>query len=93
MAKKDNIIDIKPTTITDEQLKSLQTLVNSMNRQQMEIGSLETRKHQFIHQYGALQGQMQTMQTAFEEEYGKVDISLTDGTIKYTEDEQADKKD
>ena len=36
---------------------------------------------------------MQTLQKGFEELYGKVDINITDGTIAYPEDVEADKKD
>ena len=94
MAKnKKKAVDLKPTNITDEELKNLQNIVNSLNRVQMEIGNIESRKHGLLHQITAMQSQMQTMQKTFEELYGKVDINITDGTISYPEDEQADKKD
>ena len=88
MAKKE-----KPTSITAEELKSLQELVNTINRGQLELGGLETRKHSLAHQVLALQGQVAEMQKSLEETYGKVDINVTDGTISYKEDEQADKED
>ena len=93
MAKKEKVVDLKPQNITQEELKSLQELVNAMNRAQMEIGSLESRKHTMLHQVSGLQSQMQTMQKTFEDTYGKVDINITDGTISYPEDVEADKKD
>ena len=83
----------KPTSITAEELKSLQELVNTINRGQLELGGLETRKHSLAHQVLALQGQVAEMQKSFEETYGKIDINITDGTISYKEDEQADKED
>jgi len=92
MAKKEKVVDLKPQNITDEELKNLQNVVNSLNRVQMEIGNIESRKHGLLHQITAMQSQMQTMQKTFEEIYGKVDISIQDGSITYTEDEQADKK-
>tara|TARA_R100000742_G_C4196394_1_gene26857 strand:+ start:294 stop:560 length:267 start_codon:yes stop_codon:yes gene_type:complete len=88
MAKKE-----KPTSITAEELKSLQELVNTINRGQLELGGLETRKHSLAHQVLALQGQVAEMQKSLEETYGKVDINITDGTISYKEDEQTDKED
>ncbi len=88
MAKKE-----KPTSITAEELKSLQELVNTINRAQLELGGLESRKHSLAHQVLALQGQVAEMQKNFEETYGKIDINVTDGTISYREDEQADKED
>ncbi len=93
MAKKEKVVDLKPQNITEEELKNLQDLVNALNRVQIEIGSIESRKHGLLHQVISLQQQMQTLQKGFEELYGKVDINITDGTIAYPEDEQTDKKD
>ena len=93
MAKKQKVVDLKPTSITKEELASLQELVNTLNRAQIEIGSLETKKHALLHQVTQLQGQMQTMQKTFEDTYGKVDINIQNGTINYPEDEQANKED
>ena len=70
-----------------------QCIINNLNRAQMEIGSLESRKHAILHQITGLQSQMQTMQKTFEDTYGKVDINITDGTINYPEDVEANKED
>jgi hypothetical protein len=83
----------KATNITAEELKSLQELISTVNRAQLELGGLESRKHSLAHQVLALQGQVAEMQKSLEETYGKVDINITDGTISYKEDEQADKED
>ena len=83
----------KATSITAEELKNLQELISTVNRAQLELGGLESRKHSLAHQVLALQGQVAEMQKGFEETYGKVDINVTDGTISYKEDEQADKED
>ena len=93
MANKEEVVDLKPQNVTEEELKNLQNLVNAINRAQMEVGNLESRKHSILHQVTGLQTQMQTMQKTFEEVYGKVDINITDGTIAYPEDVEADKKD
>ena len=93
MAKKEKVVDLKPQNITEEELKNLQDLVNALNRVQIEVGSIESRKHGLLHQVISLQQQMQTLQKGFEELYGKVDINITDGTIAYPEDVEADKKD
>jgi len=93
MAKDKKIVDLKPQNITEEELKGLQNLINALNRTQMEIGTVESRKHSLLHQVTALQNNMQQMQKTFEETYGKVDINVTDGSINYIEDEQADKED
>ena len=93
MAKTKKVVDLKPQNITKEELESLQALVNNLNRAQMEIGNLESRKHGMLHQVTGLQTQMQTLQKSFEDLYGKVDININDGTIAYPEDVEADKKD
>ena len=43
--KKEKIVDLKPKHITKEQLEKIQNTVNNLNRSQLEIGSLELRKH------------------------------------------------
>jgi hypothetical protein len=91
--KKEKVVDLKPTSVTEQELTGLQNLVNALNRTQMEIGNIESRKHTLLHQVIQFQNQMQQMQKSFEETYGNVDINITDGTISYPEDEQADKKD
>jgi len=90
---KEKVVDLKPQNITEEELKNLQDLVNALNRVQIEIGSIESRKHGLLHKVISLQQQMQTLQKGFEELYGKVDINITDGAIAYPEDVEADKKD
>ena len=92
MAKKEKVVDLKPTSITEQELQSLQNLVNTMNRANMEIGQLETKKHSVLHQITGLQTQLQSIQKTFEETYGKVDINITDGTISYPEDVEANKE-
>ena len=93
MTKEEKVVDLKPQKVTEEELKSLQELINALNRTQIEIGGIESRKHGLLHQVVALQGKMQELQKGFEETYGKIDINITDGAIKYIEDEQTNKED
>ena len=93
MAKKEKVVDLKPTSITEDQLKGIQEIVSPMNNIQMELGRVETRKHMMLHQIIKLQESLQEEQVALEKEYGKVNINIQDGTIQYPEDEQADKED
>ena len=46
---------IKPEKITDEQLKKVQDVINDINRSQMEVGSMETKKHAIMHHITVLQ--------------------------------------
>ena len=95
-AKKEKVIDLKPKAdkITDEQLKKVQDTVNNINRSQMEIGQMESRKHEMLHVVAGLRDNLAKLQTEFQKEYGTVDISIQDGTINYTPDNgETDKKD
>tara|TARA_X000001382_G_scaffold85977_1_gene61060 strand:+ start:639 stop:914 length:276 start_codon:yes stop_codon:yes gene_type:complete len=89
MAKKEKVVDLKPTNITEEQLKGIQTLVAPINQAQMELGRIETRKHSVLHEVSELQKLLGEKQAELEKEYGKVNINIQDGAIEYVEDEQA----
>ena len=98
MAKKTNakikeLKGVKPEKITDKQLKKVQDTVNSINRAQLEIGSVELKKHEMMHQIAGLRDELTLLQTEFDKEYGTFDINIQDGTINYSEDGEADKKD
>ncbi len=88
--KKEKVVDLKPEKITDEQLKKVQDLINAINRGQLELGTIETRKHMMLHQISGIQEQLSGMQKEFEEQYGTFDINIQDGTINYKEDEPSD---
>ena len=94
MTKKEKVVDLKPKAekISEEQLKKVQETVNNINRLQIELGMLETRKHSMLHKVASIQEKLVLMQTEFEKEYGTSDINIQDGTINY-KDEQTDKKD
>ena len=77
---------IKPEKITDEQLKKVQDTVNSMNRAQLEIGSMEVRKHEMMHQIAGLRDELTVLQNEFEKEYGTFDVNIQDGTINYSKE-------
>ena len=88
--KKEKVVDLKPEKITDEQLKKVQDLINAINRGQLELGTIETRKHMMLHQISGIQEQLSGMQKEFEDQYGTFDINIQDGTINYKEDEPSD---
>ena len=81
---------IKPEKITDEQLKKVQNTVNSLNRSQLEIGSIELNKHEMMHQIAGLKDELTLRQGEFEKDYGTFDINIQDGTINYGDDVKAD---
>ena len=92
-AKIKELKGIKPEKITDEQLKKVQDTVNNLNRSQLEIGSIEIKKHEMMHQIAGLRDELTVLQGEFEKEYGTFDINIQDGTINYPENGEADKED
>ena len=91
---KEKIVDLKPAKITDEQLKKVQETINGINRGQLEIGSLETKKHEMLHGIASLRENLTVLQKEFEKEYGTFDINIQDGTINYPkENGEVNKKD
>ena len=97
MAKtKEKIVDLKPKAekITEEQLKKVQKKVNGINRGNLEIGSMEVKKHEMLHGIAGLRDELTVLQSEFEKEYGTFDINIQDGIINYPkENGEADKKD
>jgi len=89
-AKIKELKGIKPEKITDEQLKKVQDTVNNLNRSQLEIGSIELKKHEMMHQIAGLKDELTLLQGEFEKDYGTFDINIQDGTINYEDDVKAD---
>jgi len=88
-AKIKELKGIKPEKITDEQLNKVQDTVNGINRAQLEIGSMELKKHEMMHQISGLRDQLTLLQAEFEKDYGTFDINIQDGTINYEDDVKA----
>ena len=94
--KAEKVIDLTPKAekITDEQLKNVQETVNNLNRSQMEIGQLETRKHELLHSISGLREDLGKLQSEFQKEYGTFDINIENGNINYpSENGEANKED
>ena len=89
-AKIKELKNIKPEKITAEQLKKVQDTVNNLNRSQLEIGSIEIKKHEMMHQIAGLRDELTLLQGEFEKDYGTFDINIQDGTINYGDDVKAD---
>tara|TARA_R110002050_G_scaffold78894_2_gene168651 strand:+ start:170 stop:481 length:312 start_codon:yes stop_codon:yes gene_type:complete len=85
---------IKPEKITDEQLEKVKKLVSSANQLQMEIGIMESRKHNVLHNIAGINDQLTLLQGEFEKDYGTFDINIEDGVINYPkENGEVNKKD
>jgi len=91
MAKaKEEIIDLKPKTVSEVQLKKIQSVIDRINKAQMDIGALEARKHQALHYVAGINDELTLLQNELKKEYGTDDVNIQDGTINYKEDVEAD---
>ena len=90
MGKKEKLVDLKPEAdkISDEHLKELQEIVNTINNAQFNIGKIEGQKHSLLHELGAAQCKILKLQETFTKEYGSTDINIKDGTINKNNDEK-----
>ena len=92
MAKKEELVDLKPEKVTASQLEKIQTIVSNINKAQMEIGRYEAGKHTLLHTVYELQGELKVVQDELEKDYGTVNVNIETGVIQYPDNEQADKK-
>ena len=75
-SKIKELKSIKPEKISDEQLKKVQDTVNNLNRAQLEIGSMEIKKHEMMHQIAGLRDELTVLQGEFEKVYGTFDVII-----------------
>tara|TARA_R100000773_G_scaffold14523_1_gene13286 strand:- start:134 stop:415 length:282 start_codon:yes stop_codon:yes gene_type:complete len=93
MAKKEKLVDLKPEKVTASQLEKIQKVVSDINRAQMEIGRLETTKHNIMHQVAGLQDELKIIQSELEKDYGTINVNIEDGKINYPENGEVNKED
>ena len=89
-AKIKELKGIKPSNISDDDLQKVQEVINGINRAQLEVGSIESRKHSLLHHILILQESLSNTQTELKNTYGTDDINIHDGTINYEDDVKAD---
>ena len=92
-AKIKELKGIKPEKVSVEQLEKVQSVINDINRTQIEVGQMESKKHAMLHHISVLQEKVGEMKNEFEKEYGTADVNIQNGIINYPENGEADKKD
>ena len=92
-AKIKELKGVKPEKITDEQLEKVQAVINDINKSQIEIGQMETKKHAIMHHISALQEAIGKIREEFEKDYGTADVNIQDGIINYPTDVEVNKED
>jgi predicted nucleic acid-binding Zn-ribbon protein len=73
--------------ITEEQLKQLQEQEGKKNAIKHDIGLLETQKHSLLHAFAQVQEEQDKLKTQLEDEYGKINVNLQDGTYEVIPEE------
>ena len=73
----------KLTKISNEHLNKMQEIINNLNRGQMEIGSIESRKHALLHHVTSFQDELAKMQEDLKKEYGTDNINIHTGEINH----------
>jgi hypothetical protein len=74
--------------ISEEQLKSLQEKVGTIQNLQTQIGGIEMQKHGALHQVATVQEELSKLQAQLEEQYGKVSINIQDGSYEEITEEE-----
>jgi predicted nucleic acid-binding Zn-ribbon protein len=73
--------------ITEEQLKQLQEQEGKKNAIKHDIGLLETQKHSLLHAFAQVQEEQDKLKTQLEDEYGKINVNLQDGSYEIIAEE------
>jgi vacuolar-type H+-ATPase subunit D/Vma8 len=74
--------------ITEEQLKQLQEQEGKKNAIKHDIGLLETQKHALLHAFAQIQEQQDKLKVELEDEYGKINVNLEDGSYEIIAEEE-----
>ena len=73
--------------ITEEQLKALQEQEGRKNAIKHDLGLLETQKHSLLHAFANIQEEQDKLKVQLEDEYGKININLQDGSYEVIPEE------
>ena len=79
--------------ITEEQLSTIQNQQQELNAILHEVGVIEAQKHGLLHKFGTINQEVEELKVELESQYGAVNINIEDGTIKYPENGEVNKKD
>lgn len=74
--------------IKEEQLKTLVEQKTATDELIINLGMLEAKKHELLHTFAQISGELEDTKKDLEEEYGKINIDLQTGKYTPMEDEQ-----
>lgn len=73
--------------ITTEQLETITNQQKDLNALLVNIGVVESQKHMLLHQMADLNNLIEETKNKLQEEYGAININLTDGSYTDIEPE------
>jgi hypothetical protein len=77
--------------ITKEQLEKLQESQKKYAAIKHDLGQLEVQKHGLLHLWAGIQEEDNKFKQELEEEYGKININLEDGSYEEIKEDGEDK--
>jgi len=78
----------KEMKIKEEQLKVLKAQQVSKSNIVSDIGIVEAQKHELLHALASVMDKQKELSKELEEEYGKININLEDGSYEVIETEE-----
>ena len=85
MAKRKTKKAEKSKKLTNEELKDVQDIINTLQMSQLEVGRLESSKHSMLHNIALLNDKLTLMQSELKKQYGTANVDIQTGEIKYPE--------
>jgi peptidoglycan hydrolase CwlO-like protein len=77
--------------IKKEELELIVTKQNEITSIMNNIGALEAKKHELLHSFAQVNGELEDVKKDLEQTYGQINIDLKTG--EYTEVEKEDEQD
>ena len=71
MTKKEEVLDLKPEKINEEELTRLQNTIRTMDRLTSDVGRLEMQKYTVMTSIEKVQGDIQGLRQEFMKTYGR----------------------
>tara|TARA_R110002167_G_scaffold45968_1_gene137659 strand:+ start:4969 stop:5247 length:279 start_codon:yes stop_codon:yes gene_type:complete len=87
---KNKVVDLKPESISEQELAQLHEIVRVINKIKFDIGALEIQKNMIMQNLEPANNVVQTLVDGFGEKYGSKNINIEDGTIIYEDDKPTD---
>ena len=85
---KNKVVDLKPENISEEHLEKLQGIVKALNKLHYEMGVMEMKKLNISKTIREGNDALQDFREVLVKKYGKHDIDVSNGEIKYKSDDE-----